>query len=193
MVIGHFLIVDDTACIHPDSNALGTGHILCGQIYQHRQRIHHIGSQIAAVCAGIGTQLFLIQTLYIVQRLLCRVSQQPVCFSLKGSQVIQRRGLFAFFLSLHALNNSGVISASLLQLVSGSGVAETLTHSSEVRKGQHYIIERLWLERRNLCFSLDNQGQRRGHDTTNVQSTAIEDRKKPGGIDANQPVSLISA
>ena len=49
------------------------------------------------------------------------------------------------------------------------------------------------LEGVDLGFSLDNEGQRRGHDTSDVEGPVVQHGKQPGGIDAYQPVRLGAA
>ena len=49
---------------------------------QVRKHLPHIVCQIAAVCAGIGHQLLLIQALGVVQGLLSGEAEYTVCISL---------------------------------------------------------------------------------------------------------------
>ena len=63
-----------------------------GNIRRNTRR--HIVGEIAAVCPGIGAELFLIEGLQIVQRLLGGVAQDAVGVPLEGGQIVEGRGLF---------------------------------------------------------------------------------------------------
>ena len=51
----------------------------------------HVLGKVAAVGAGIGDELLLIERLGVIEGLLCRKSQQPVGIPLEGGQVIESR------------------------------------------------------------------------------------------------------
>ena len=70
MMVGHFLVVDDLPGIAADHRALGIRQGVGCKVYQHRELLRHIGGQVAAVRAGVGTQLFLVEILQVIQRLL---------------------------------------------------------------------------------------------------------------------------
>ena len=78
MVVGHFLIVDDRLRVAGNADPLSERHGIGGEVDQHRQALRHIRGQIPAVRPGISTQLFLIEVLQIVQRLLGGKPQQAV-------------------------------------------------------------------------------------------------------------------
>ena len=98
MVVGHFLVVDDRRRIAGNGDALAERHGVGDQVHQHRQTLGHIRSQIAAVRPGIGAELFFIEVLQIVQRLLRRIAQQAVGVPLEGGQVIEGGRLLGFVL-----------------------------------------------------------------------------------------------
>ncbi len=78
MVVGHFLIVDDRLRVAGNADPLSERHGIGGEVDQHRQALRHIRGQIPVVRPGISTQLFLIEVLQIVQRLLGGKPQQAV-------------------------------------------------------------------------------------------------------------------
>ena len=71
----------------------------------------HIIGEETGVRAGVGAELLFIQGLQVVQGLLCRIAKQTVGVTLEGGQVVQCRGLFALFLSLHGLNDCSLAFA----------------------------------------------------------------------------------
>ena len=71
-----------------------------GHFYESRNLGFHVVGQAAAVRARIGADFLFIQALQIIERLLCRISEEPVGVALKGGQIIRQRRFFAFFLSL---------------------------------------------------------------------------------------------
>ena len=76
----------------------------CGSRHQLRQGCRHIIGQETTVRAGIGDEFFLVQTLRIVQGLLCAVPQQAVRITLEGRQVVEQRWLLVFLFALDFLH-----------------------------------------------------------------------------------------
>ena len=153
----------------------------------------HVICQIPAVCPGIGTELFFIQALQVVQGLLGGIAQGAVGVPLEGGQVIEGRRLFCPLLLFHGLK-AGLLAFAggghglgfrfCLQTITGDGKAVTV---------QGHGIERFRLERANLGLPFHNQRQRRGQDAAHVQRMAVQQGEQPCGVDAHQPVGLGTA
>ena len=120
MVVGHFLVVDDRRRIAGNGDALAERHGVGDQVHQHRQALGHVGSQVAAVGPGIGTELLFIEVLQVVQGLLGRIPQQAVGIPLEGGQVIEGGRLLGFVFAFHPLDRGRAALASTFQLFGGS-------------------------------------------------------------------------
>ena len=120
MMVSHFLVVDNRTGIAGNRNSFSECHGIGNQIHQHRQTLGHVRSQIAAIRAGIGTELLFIQVLQIIQSLLGSISQQPIGIPLERSQVIEGRRFFRFVFAFHLLDRSSCLLTGIFQLFSGS-------------------------------------------------------------------------
>ena len=99
MMIRHTRIVHHQRRVHRHGHS-GKGQAHDGQVDEFGQTLGHVGCQVAGIGARIGRQLFFIQRLGIVQRLLGGVTEQAVGVSLERGQVVQfglRLGLFFLF------------------------------------------------------------------------------------------------
>ena len=157
---------------------------------QSRNRPFHIGGQIPAVGAGIGAELLFIQCLEIVQGLLGRVAKLPVGIPLEGCQVIEGRRLFRFFFLLHSLDQGGLVFTDIRHRLGRRFLGAFLTGGRKSAAVQNRRIKRNRLEGADLGLPLDDQGQRWGHHTPDVQSAVVQHAEKPGGIDPHQPVGF---
>ena len=157
---------------------------------QSRNRPFHIGGQIPAVGAGIGAELLFIQCLEIVQGLLGRVAKLPVGVPLESRQIIEGRRLFRFFFLLHGLDQGGLAFAGIRHRLGRRFLGAFLTGGRKSAAVQDRRIKRNRLEGADLGLPLDNQGQRWGHHTPDVQSAVVQHAEKPGGIDPHQPVGF---
>ena len=79
------------------------------------QKIPCVMGEIPAVSAGIGNELFLIQSLRAIQRLLCGVSEQTVGIPLEGGQIIQLGRLFRSCFLIHRFHNGSIQVTGFLQ------------------------------------------------------------------------------
>ncbi len=152
----------------------------------------HIVRQIPAVRPGVSTQLFFIEGLQIVQRLLGGVAQDTVGVPLEGGQVVEGRGTLGFLFPLHRLDGGG---ATLTGGGDGGGVlfsADPLPGEGHAAAGQLHRVERLRLKGGDLRLPLGDHRQRGGHDPPDVQRPAIQQGEQPGGVDAHQPIRLLA-
>ncbi len=98
VVVRYLFAVQNPAHFRGQVKSLGKGQ----QPQQVRHKmlccLAHILGQILAVGAGIGQQFLLVKLLGIIKGLLCRKSEQAVCFPLQGGQVIELGRLFCLFL-----------------------------------------------------------------------------------------------
>ncbi len=193
VVVGYFLIVDDRLRITGNGDFLTKRHSIGNQIHQHRQAVCHITGQIAAVGTGIGAELLFIQALQIVQGLLGCKSKQAVGISLQSSQVIEGRRLFGLFLVLHLFDRDICTLADFFQLLGSGLIRHALPGYGKTGQLQRHGIKGNRLKGVDLSFSLDNECQRWGHNTPDVECAVIQHGKKPCGIDPHQPVGLGTA
>ena len=129
----------------------------------------------------------------IIQRLLRRVPKQAVRIPLERGQVIERRGLFSFFLSFHVCDGRRVIIAFLRLRF---GFRPDLIFFAHGGKGIENKIDRvksLRLKGAYFRLPLHQQRKRRRYHAPHVQGAMIHHGKQAGGVDAHQPVRLAAA
>ena len=119
--------------------------------------------------------------------------QQPVGVPLEGGQVIEGGRLLGFVFAPHFFHCGSRTLAGRFQLLGGSLVCHALPGNGETGQLQCDRVEWHRLEGVDLGFSLDNEGQRRGHDTSDVEGPVVQHGKQPGGIDTHQPVRFGAA
>lgn len=86
MVVTHFFAIDDLAGVqvnNPDETIL-----LLHLADENFRAILHLVCQMTVVRSRVSDQLLLVETLRIIQCLLCRESIPPACFSSERGQVI---------------------------------------------------------------------------------------------------------
>ena len=190
MVIGNLTAVADLLCKHiSDRYAENSG----GAGSDGRNPAFHIVRQETAVGSRIGTELFLIQGLKVVQRLLGGEAQNAVCISLERCQVIERRGFFRFFFLLHAADHRRCAFTGGFQIFRIRLVFQLFTDCRKIAGIQLHRIKRLRLKRLDFRFPLYQQCQRGRHHASDIQRAVIQHREKSCGVDAHQPVRLASA
>ena len=89
VVVGYLPIIHQRRNIREEVRASIEGRHPRRQMQDHRGGLRHINRQIPAVRPGIGQQLLLVQRLCVVQGLLGRVTEHPVCLPLQGGQVVE--------------------------------------------------------------------------------------------------------
>ena len=190
MVIRNLTAITDLLCRYiSDRYAENPG----GAGSDGRNPAFHIVRQEAAVGSRIGTELFLIQGLKVVQRLLSGEAQDAVGISLERCQVIERRGFFRFFFLLHAADHCRRSCAGGFQIFRIRLVFQLFTGCREITGVQLHRIKKLRLKCLDFRFPLYQQRQRRRHHASDIQRAVIQHREKPGSVDAHQPVRLASA
>ena len=98
VVVGYLLVVYQRRDIGEKLRAGVEGRHPCRQMQDHGGGLRHVARQMPAVRAGIGQQLLFIERLGVVQGLLGRVAEYPVCLPLQGGQVVQFGRLLRLFL-----------------------------------------------------------------------------------------------
>ena len=124
----------------------------------------------------------------IVQRLLRREPQQAVGVPLEGGEVIEGGRLLRFVPALHLFDCHRAALAGAFQLFGIGFLVHAGAGSGKTGQVQRHGIKRHRLESVDLGLLLDDEGQRRGHDPSNVEGAVVQHRKQPGGVDAHQPV-----
>ena len=98
MVVGYLLVVHQRQNIREKLRAGVEGRHPRRQMQDHGGGLRHVFGQISAVRPGIGQQLLFIERLGVVQGLLGRVAEYPVCLPLQGGQVVQLGWPFRLFI-----------------------------------------------------------------------------------------------
>ena len=125
VVVGHLPIIHQRCNIREEVRASIEGRHLRRQIQDHRGGLRHIAGQIPAVRPGVGQQLLLVQRLCVVQGLLGRVTEHPVCLPLQGGQVVELgRRLFLFLMGDGGADHRspGTGPPQVLRLLRGSNL-----------------------------------------------------------------------
>ena len=189
MVVGDFAAVRYAVYIWLANAVLSKGHIVPHPENQGGSGSLHILGQILAVRPGISRQLFLIEGLHIVKGLLCRIAIDTVTFPLQSCQVIQAGRLYGLDLFLHRPHRSGLPVTVPADFFSFIFPGQLFPRGSKAAAGDLRHIKRLARKCLNICLPLYQKGQRGRHDTPHIKRDAIQDREKPGGVNADQPVS----
>ena len=192
MVIRYLAVVDYLIGIRRQMKS-GCKRKFCGNfVDQFRQITSHITGQIPAVRARVSKQLFLIQGLHIIQRLLGGEAKQTVGVTLQAGQIIELGRIFILPLLFDVLDHCGVQIAKFLNSLSFCFIFQALCSCDKPAAYLHGI-KRFWLKSCNSRFSAHDQGKRRRHDTTNIERYIVQQREDARSIDSHQPVSLLTA
>ena len=152
----------------------------------------HIFGEVSAIGTGIGAELLFIKALNIVQGLLCGVTELTVCIPLERGQVVECRSLFGFLLACNGLYHNRLVTLGNDRIRFGL-LFVFLACSGERAEVQLGGVKGFGLKRSNLRFSLNEQSQSRRDNTTDIQSTVVQNREKTGCIDTNEPISPLTA
>ena len=193
MVVRHLFAVQHPAHIRGKCKPLGKGQ----QPQQVRHKmlycLAHILGQILTVRAGIGQQFLLVKMLGIIKGLLCRKSEQAVCFPLQGGQVIELGRLFCLSLTLDRSTDGRCSGTSRFQSVGlvHAGNAPTVCFQAARLDADRVIL--FFLEAQDFCVPVHQHFQCRGLHPAYRQGFVIQHRKQPCCIDAHQPIRLCTA
>lgn len=186
MVVADLAAVADLPCVHTlrrgcFADGGGNGHKL-------RHRGFQIVGEKAAVRAGIGAELFLVEGLQVVKRLLCGIAQRAVGLPLEGGQVVEPGRFLRFLRALHRPYRDRLTGAGGGEGVRLRFLFELLGHGGKIAAAKIYRVKGFRVERPDLRLSLDDERQRGRHDAPNIQGAVVQHRKEPCGVDAHQPV-----
>ena len=153
----------------------------------------HILGQILTVRAGIGQQFLLVKLLGIIKGLLCRKSEQAVCFPLQGGQVIELGRLFCLFLPLDRSTDSNCTRAFFFERICGFCIrnAPTVCFQAAGMDADRVIL--FFLEAQDFCVPVHQHFQCRGLHPAYRQGFVIQHRKQSRCIDTHQPIRLCTA
>ena len=190
VVVGHFIVVAHLFCV----DGRGRYHTTDsgGRRNKAADAVLHILGQKAAVCTGVGTELLFIEGLEIIKGLLGGVAQDAVCITLERGQIVERRGFFCLFLSLHGFHGCRFTLAGVGNAVCGFSVLHSVCRGDKAAI-KLYRVERFRDKCGNIRFPLYQQRQRWGHDTPDIQGASVSKGEVPGSIDAYQPIGLCAA
>ncbi len=190
VVVGHFFVVAHLFCV----DSRGRCHTTDSGSRRNKaaDTVLHILGQKAAVCTGVGTELLFIEGLEIIKGLLGGVAQDAVCITLECGQIVERRGFFCLFLSLHKFHDCRFPFAGVGNTVCGFSVLHSVCRGDKAAI-KLYRVERFRDKCGNIRFPLYQQRQRWGHDAPDVQGAPISKGEVPGSVDTHQPVGLCTA
>ena len=151
--------------------------------------LHILGDELT-VRSGIGKQLFLIEGLHQIERLLGGKTIVAVGFPLQGGQIIELRWVDCLRLLLERRNDGLLFIASRrnrLRLVFGFDLFHI---RRQVVFADMDIEVFLLVEGGNFAFTLHQHCQRRRLDAPDHQLLMIECREQPCAVDADNPICL---
>ena len=125
----------------------------------------------------------------IIQRLLGGVAQDAVSVTLKGGQIVKGRSFFTFFLALNGHHRCRA-GASLSQFQRRLPLVQAFRLCDKAAEIERNTPERRWGEGVNVCFPLNQQGQRGAHNAAYVDPGVIHQGEEAAAIDADQPISF---
>ena len=193
MVVGYLLVVHQRQNIGEKLRAGVEGRHPRRQMQDHGGGLRHVASQIPAVRAGIGQQLLFIKRLGVVQGLLGRVAEHPVCLPLQGGQVIQFGRFLHLFLPHHGYAHGPLpvtgVPDGLGVLRGNNAVTDRL---SSLQRQPHMMIF-LLAEQDDLAVPVSQHRQGGRLHPPHIQSTVVEDREQAARVDADEPVRLLAA
>ena len=193
MVIGYLLVVHQRQNIGEKLRAGVEGRHPCRQMQDHGGGLRHVAGQIPAVRPGIGQQLLFIERLGVVQGLLGRVAEHPVCLPLQGGQVVQLGRLLRLFLP-HQGYTHGLLP------VTGVPDGLGILHSRDFFRNRLGSLQRqphmmvfLLAEQDDLAVPVSQHCQGGRLHPPHIQSAVVEDREQAARVDADEPVRLLAA
>ena len=171
-VIGHLTAVADLRDVYLRRNIHSTD--FRGDCHILRDTRLHIVGEIATVRARIGAELLLIQALRIVQRLLGGIAEHPVGFTLQRSQIIELRRRLKFLLARDLSDGTGFSFAQVRELGRFLFTFQPFTEYGRIEVKLHRE-ERFRYKRTDLCLTLHDEGQRRGHDAPDLERVMVNE------------------
>ena len=166
MVVADLAAVADLSCVH----ALRCGGFADGG--GNGCKLRHGGFQIvgeeAAVRAGIGAELFLVEGLQVIKRLLCGIAEAAVGLPLEGGQVVEPGRVLRFLRALHRLDRDRLTGAGGGKSVRLRFLFELFGHGGKIAAAKIYRVKGFRAKRPDLRLPLDDERQRGRHDAPHV-------------------------
>ena len=193
MVVRYLLVVHQRQNIREKLRASVEGRYPCRQMQNHGGGLRHVARQIPAVRAGIGQQLLFIERLGVVQGLLGRVAEHPVCLPLQGGQVVQFGRLLRLFLPHQGYTHGPLpvtgVPDGLGILRGNNAVADRLG----LLQRQPHMMVFLLAEQNDLAVPVGQHRQGGRLYPPHIQGAMVEDGEQAACIDTNEPVRLLAA
>ena len=193
VVVGYLLVIHQRRNIGEKLRAGIEGRHPCRQMQYNRGSLRHVNRQIPAVRAGIGQQLLFIERLGVVQGLLGRVAEHPVCLPLQGGQVIQFGRFLHLFLPHHGYAHGPLpvtgVPDGLGVLRRNNAVADRL---GPLQRQPHMMVF-LLAEQDDLAVPVGQHRQCGRLHPPHIQGAVVEDGEQAARIDADEPVRLLAA
>ena len=179
VVVGYRLVVHQRQNIREKLRAGVEGRHPRRQMQDHGGGLRHVAGQIPAVRAGIGQQLLFIERLGVVQGLLGRVAEHPVCLPLQGGQVVQLGRLLRLFLPHQGYTHGPLpvagVSDGLGVLRGNYAVADRL----DPLQRQPHMMVFLLAEQDDLAVPVGQHRQGGRLHPPHIQSAVVQHRKQP--------------
>ena len=186
VVVADLFTVADLSCVHTPRR------VCFADNGGHGCKLRHGGFQIvgeeAAVRAGVGAELFLVEGLQVVKRLLCGVAEAAVGLPLERGQVVEPGRVLRLFRALHRPDRDRLTGAGGGEGVRSFFVPKLFGHGGKAAAAEAHGVKGFRAERPDLRLPLDDERQRRGQDAPYVEGAVVQHRKEPCGVDAHQPV-----
>ena len=193
VVVRHLLVIYQQGHIREELPAPVKGRHLGRQVEDRRSGLRHVGGQKPAVRPGIGQQLLLVEGLRVVQSLLRRVAERPVCLPLQGGQVVELgRRLFLLFTGDGSADRfrAGAGRPQGLRLRRGG---DPLADRLGPAQSQAHMVVLLFAEHCDFAVPVHQHGKGGRLHPPYIQGAVVEDGEQPGGVDPDEPVGFLAA
>ena len=187
MMVAHLFVADNLICVDCQRQTACERQHLRHALDERGQLVPQVVRQESAVRPRIRRQLLFVKRLRVIERLLRRITINPIRVPLQRGQVVE---LGRLLFLLPALN---LLDCRLFAMAGGSNPFRFLArfHPPALRQkaaAELHRIKWLNLKRRNLPFPLHQHCQRRGHDAPDIELCPVKPGIQPRPVDAHQPV-----
>ena len=193
VVVRYLLVVHQRQNIGEKLRAGVEGRHPRRQMQDHGGGLRHVAGQIPAVRPGIGQQLLFIERLGVIQGLLGRVAEHPVCLPLQGGQVVQFGRFLHLFLPYQRYTHGPL---PVTDIPNGLGILHSWdffrNRLGSLQRQPHMMVF-LLAEQNNLAVTVGQHRQGGRLHPPHIQSAVVKDGEQAACVDPNKPVRLLAA